>query len=209
VKFFVDSADLSEIRQCVDQGIITGVTTSAAGRPSRDQLAEICQVCSGPVTAEVAAADPDGMIREARDLAKIAPNLVVQVPLTAAGVQLLGACTAEGIKTRATHCVSPVQALVAAKAGASYISPLVAPADDRADDTMDLIRKIAATCRDFQYKTELLVASIRSANELVEAALWGAAAATAPFAVLRQFLRHPLADGSAATCPGSASTSTR
>ena len=203
MKFFIDSADAREIRECLDQGIADGVTTnpslvakiaSATGKTFRDVLTEICEIIKGPVSAEVVSQDHDGMMREARDLAKIAPNIVVKCPLTSEGLKAVRACTAEGIRTNVTLCFSPVQALLAAKAGAGYISPFVGRLDDIATEGMDLVRKIVAIYKNYGFKTEVLVASVRNPNHIVEAALSGAHAATVPFAVLQQLVKHPLTD---------------
>jgi transaldolase len=199
MKFFIDTADVREIRECVEQGIIDGVTTNPSlvaksGRKFRDVLVEICELVKGPVSAEVVAQDKDGMMREARDLAKVAPNVVVKIPLTAEGLKAVRTCSDEGIKTNVTLCFSPVQALLAAKAGAGYISPFVGRLDDIAHDGMDLIRKIVAIYRNYVMPTEVLVASVRSPNHIVEAALCGAHVATVPYAVLQQLVKHPLTD---------------
>ena len=203
MKLFIDSADVREIRECQEQGIIDGVTTNpslvakvaaASGRKFRDALGEICETCKGPVSAEVTATDHDGMMREAHELSKVAPNVVVKIPITAEGLKAVRACTDEGIKTNVTLCFSPAQALLAAKAGAGYISPFVGRLDDIASDGMDLVRKIVAIYKNFGYATEVLVASVRSPNHIVEAALLGAHVATVPYAVLQQLVKHPLTD---------------
>jgi transaldolase len=199
MKFFIDTADVKEIRECMEQGIIDGVTTNPSlvaksGRKFRDVLTEICEVCKGPVSAEVTSQDHDGMMREARDYAKIAPNIVVKVPLTTEGLKAVRACSNEGIKTNVTLCFSPVQALLAAKAGAGYISPFVGRLDDIASEGMDVVRKIVAIYKNYDFKTEVLVASVRSPNHIVDAALCGAHVATVPFAVLQQLVKHPLTD---------------
>jgi transaldolase len=191
MKFFVDGADPKEIRTCVEQGLIDGVTTNptliskvlGAGSTARDPqglLKEICEICKGPVSAEVVSEDQDGMMREAHEYAKIAPNIVVKLPLTTEGLKAVRACAAEKIKTNVTLCFSPVQAILAAKAGAGYISPFVGRLDDIA--------------RMYDFKTEVLVASVRGPNHIVEAALVGAQVATVPFAVLQTLVKHPLTD---------------
>jgi len=199
MKFFIDTAELREIRECQEQGIIDGVTTNPSlvaksGKRFRDILVEICELVKGPVSAEVVAQDMAGMMREAHDLSGIAPNIVVKIPLTAEGLKAVKACTDEGIKTNVTLCFSPTQALLAAKAGAGYISPFVGRLDDIAADGMDLIRKIVAIYKNFDFKTEVLVASVRNPNHIVEAALCGAQVATVPYAVLQQLVKHPLTD---------------
>jgi len=199
MKFFIDTADVREIRECTEQGIIDGVTTNPSlvaksGRKFRDVLVEICEVCKGPVSAEVVSLDAPGMMREARELAKVAPNVVVKIPLTGEGLKAVRTCSTEGIKTNVTLCFSPVQALLAAKAGAGYISPFVGRLDDIASDGMDLIRKIVTIYKNYGFPTEVLVASVRGPNHIVESALAGAHVATVPFAVLQQLVKHPLTD---------------
>jgi transaldolase len=199
MKFFIDSADLKEIRDCKEQGIIDGVTTNPSlvaksGRKFKDVLLEICEVIKGPVSAEVVSLEHGEMMREARELAKLAPNIVVKVPMTAEGLKAVKRCTDEGIKTNVTLCFSPVQALLAAKAGAGYISPFVGRLDDIAAVGMDLVRQIVAIYKNYDLKTEVLVASVRSPNHIVEAALCGAHVATVPYAVLQQLVKHPLTD---------------
>jgi transaldolase len=210
MKLFIDAADVREIRQCHEQGIIAGVTTNpsllakaavASGTTFGDILAEICEIVKGPVSAEVVAQDHDGMMREAHELAKIAPNIVVSAPLTTEGLKAVRACAAEGIKTNVTQCFSPVQALLAAKAGAGYISPLVGRLDDVASEGMDLVRKIVATYRNYGFPTQVLVASARNPNHVVEAALCGAHVATIPFTVLQQLVKRPLTDVGLARFP--------
>jgi transaldolase len=202
MKFFIDTADVREIRECQEQGIIDGVTTNpshlakvaATGKQPRDVLVEICEIVKGPVSAEVVATDTAGMLREGRELAKLAPNIVVKVPLIAEGLKAVRAFANEGIKTNVTLCFTPAQALLAAKAGAGYISPFVGRLDDIASDGMDVVRKTVAIYKNFGLKTEVLVASVRSPNHVVEAALCGAQVVTAPFTVLQQLIKHPLTD---------------
>jgi transaldolase len=203
MKFFIDSAELREIRECQEQGIIDGVTTnpsllakasSASGKTFRSVLGEICELVKGPVSAEVVSQDRDGMLREARDLSKIASNIVVKAPLTTEGLKAVRQCAAEGIKTNVTLCFSPAQAILAAKAGAGYISPFVGRLDDIATEGMDVVRKIVAIYKNYGFPTEVLVASVRNPNHIVEAALCGAHVATVPFVVLQQLVKHPLTD---------------
>jgi len=203
VKLFIDSADPREIRDGLAQGLVDGVTTNpsllsavagASGRAPRDVLREICDLVKGPVNAEVVANDVEGMLREGRELARLASNVVVKFPLTTEGLSAVRVFAAEGIRTNVTLCFDPVQALLAAKAGASYVSPFVGRLDDIAIDGMDLVRKIIAIYRTYQFKTEVLVASVRNPNHLVDAALAGAQVATVPFAVLRNLIKHPLTD---------------
>jgi transaldolase len=199
MKLFIDTANVKEIRDCVEQGIIDGVTTNPSlvaktGRKFHDVLVEICEVIKGPVSAEVVSTDTAGMMKEAHELSKIAPNIVVKVPLTGDGLKAVRRCADEGIKTNVTLCFSPIQAMLAAKAGASYISPFVGRLDDIAHVGMDLIRQIVTIYRNYDFKTEVLVASVRHPVHLVESALAGAHVATIPYPVIQQLLKHPLTD---------------
>jgi transaldolase len=199
MKFFADTADVSELRTLGALGLLDGVTTNPSliaksGRKHHEVIAEICTVTPGPVSAEVIASDAAGMITEGKVLAAIAPNVVVKVPLTEDGLTACRAFTAEGIKVNVTLCFSLVQAIVAAKAGATFISPFVGRLDDINLDGMQLIRDIRETYDVQRYETRILAASIRSANHLGEAARAGADAVTAPAAVLRGLTRHPLTD---------------
>lgn len=202
MKFFLDSADLSEVRRAMDAGLIDGMTTNpsllakaagANGNP-REILREICQLCPGPISAEVVATDKDEMLREGRDLAKMADNIVIKVPLTEDGLRACRAFRAEGIKVNVTLCFSPAQALLAAKAGASYISPFVGRLDDVGSDGMDLIQRVVQIYENYDFETEVLVASIRHPMHVVEAALMGAHVGTMPLKVLLSLLQHPLTD---------------
>jgi transaldolase len=199
MKFFADTADVSELRTLGALGLLDGVTTNPSliaksGRKHHEVIAEICTVTPGPVSAEVIASDAAGMITEGKVLAAIAPNVVVKVPLTEDGLTACRAFSAEGIKVNVTLCFSLVQAIVAAKAGATFISPFVGRLDDINLDGMQLIRDIRETYDVQRYETRILAASIRSANHLGEAARAGADAVTAPAAVLRGLTRHPLTD---------------
>jgi transaldolase len=199
MKFFIDTAEIREIRECVEQGIIDGVTTNPSlvaksGRKFKDVLIEICELVKGPVSAEVVSQDQAGMMKEAREYAKLASNIVVKVPLTAEGLKAVRKCSEEGIKTNVTLCFSPVQALLAAKAGAGYISPFVGRLDDIAAVGMDLIRQIVTIYRNYNLATEVLVASVRNPNHIVDAAMCGAHVATVPYSVLQQLVKHPLTD---------------
>ena len=199
MKFFADTADVSELRTLGALGLLDGVTTNPSliaksGRKHHEVIAEICTVTPGPVSAEVIATDAVGMISEGKVLAAIAPNVVVKVPLTEDGLTACRAFSAEGIKVNVTLCFSLVQAIVAAKAGATFISPFVGRLDDINLDGMQLIRDIREIYDMQRYETRILAASIRSANHLGEAARAGADAVTAPAAVLRGLTRHPLTD---------------
>jgi len=199
MKLFIDTASVAEIKECVSQGIIDGVTTNPSlvaksGKKFRDVLAEICEVVKGPVSAEVVALDAPGMMKEAHELVKVAKNVVVKVPLTAEGLKAVRQCSEEGIKTNVTLCFSPIQALLAAKAGAGYISPFVGRIDDIAAVGMDLIRQIVTIYKNYGFATEVLVASVRSPVHLVDAALAGAHVSTIPYNVIQQLVKHPLTD---------------
>jgi transaldolase len=202
MKFFLDSADLSEVRRAMDAGLIDGMTTNpsllsraaGAGGNPRDILAEICRLVPGPISAEVVATTKEEMLREGRELARLADNIVVKVPLTEDGLRACRAFRAEGIHVNVTLCFSPAQALLAAKAGASYISPFVGRLDDVASDGMDLVARIIQIYENYDFQTEVLAASIRHPMHVVQAALMGAHVATMPLKVLLQLLQHPLTD---------------
>ena len=200
MKFFVDTAEVSEIRSLAEAGLVDGVTTNPSliaksGRRMADVIADICAITPGPVSAEVTAIDHAGMLAEGRHLREIAGNVTVKVPLTEAGLRTCRILAAEGTMVNVTLCFSAAQALLAAKAGASFISPFVGRLDDIATDGMGLIADILKIYRNYpHYKTEVLVASIRHPMHLVEAAKLGAQAATLPPAVIRQLLQHPLTE---------------
>lgn len=201
MKFFIDTADVGEIRELNASGLVDGVTTNPSlvaksGRNFIEVIEEICHVVDGPVSAEVAATSLDEMLDEGRHLAKIADNVCVKLPLTWDGLKACRALTREGTKTNVTLCFSATQALLAAKAGATYISPFVGRLDDIGVDGMTLIRDICAIYRQYpdSLKTEVLVASVRSPNHVIEAARLGADVATLPPNVLRQLASHPLTD---------------
>ncbi len=199
MKFFADTAEVSEIRVLCGLGLLDGVTTNPSlivksGRRMEDVIAEICAITSGPVSAEVVATQAEAMITEGRALAALAANVVVKVPLTEDGLTACRAFVASGIKVNVTLCFSLVQAIVAAKSGATFISPFVGRLDDINLDGMQLIRDIRAVYDVQRYGTEILAASVRNSNHLGEAALAGADAITAPAAVLRGLVRHPLTD---------------
>jgi transaldolase len=202
MKFFLDTADLQEIRTAAEAGLIDGITTNpsllvkAAGSSGDPQeiLAEICRVVNGPISAEVVATTTDDMLREGRKLAKIADNIVVKVPLIEEGLRACRHFRAEGIHVNVTLCFSPTQALVAAKAGASYISPFVGRLDDVSTNGMELIHQIVTIYENYDFETEVLVASVRHPLHVVEAAMMGAHVATMPAKVLHQLIQHPLTD---------------
>ena len=200
MKFFVDTAEVSEIRALAESGLLDGVTTNPSliaksGRPMAEVIKEICDITPGPVSAEVTATEYKDMLAEGRYLREIAPNVAVKVPLTEAGLKTCRALSGEGTLVNVTLCFSPAQALLAAKAGATFISPFVGRLDDIATDGMLLIADIVKIYRNYPHiKTEVLVASIRHPVHLVEAAKLGAGVATLPPAVIRQLLKHPLTD---------------
>ena len=185
MKFFIDTADVGEIREAMAQGLVDGVTTNPSlvaktGRKFDDVLLEICELVKGPVSAEVVSTDFQGIMREARDLAKLRDNIVVKVPLISEGLKAVKACSDEGIRTNVTLCFSPMQALLAAKAGATYVSPFVGRLDDISEDGMALIEQIVKIYENYGFDTEVLVASVRNPTHLVTAAMIGADVATVP-----------------------------
>ncbi len=199
MKFFIDTGNTDEIRTAQEMGILDGVTTnptllSRENRPYLEVLKDICSIVDGPVSAEVTATTTDGMLKEAHDLAKIADNIVIKVPIIRSGVTAIRKLTAEGIKVNVTLCFSPTQALIAAKAGATYISPFIGRLDDISTSGMDLIEQIVTIYDNYGFETEVLVASVRHAMHVVEAALVGADIITMPFAVIDKLLNHPLTD---------------
>jgi transaldolase len=200
MKFFVDTADVAEIRELAATGLIDGVTTNPSlvaktGRDFKAIIKEICELVPGPVSAEVAALDTEGMIAEGRVLAKIAANVTVKVPLTWDGLKACKALTEEGILVNVTLCFSANQALLAAKAGATFVSPFVGRLDDIGLDGMELVAEIRAVYDNYaDLSTEILAASIRHVNHVKQAALIGADVATMPPAVLQALVKHPLTD---------------
>lgn len=199
MKFFVDTAVVADIKELNDYGLLDGVTTNPSliaksGRDFKEVIAQICAIVDGPVSAEVAALNFDGMVAEGEHLAKIAPNVVIKLPLTLDGLKACRHFSANGIKTNVTLCFSANQALLAAKAGATYISPFVGRLDDINIDGMDLIREIRQIYDNYNFATEVLAASIRTANHVKEAALAGADVATVPPAVIKSLAFHVLTD---------------
>jgi transaldolase len=199
MKFFVDTADTAEIKSLAASGLLDGVTTNPSlvaktGRKFLDVLAEICAAVPGPVSAEVAAAEYDGMLAEARVLRGVAKNIAVKVPLTPDGLRACRHLADDGAMVNVTLCFSAAQALLAAKAGASFVSPFVGRLDDIGEHGMGLIADIMAIYRNYPFKTEVLVASVRNPMHVVEAAKLGAHVATVPPAVLRSLFNHPLTD---------------
>ncbi|WP_136658222.1 fructose-6-phosphate aldolase [Nitratireductor sp. XY-223] len=199
MKFFVDTADVSEIQELNALGLLDGVTTNPslvmkAGRDIMDVTKEICSIVDGPVSAEVTATDFDGMMTEAAVLSKIADNICIKVPLTFDGLKACKALTTAGQQVNVTLCFSANQALLAAKAGATFISPFIGRLDDTAIDGMEIIADIRRIYDNYEFETEILAASIRTVNHVKEAALIGADVATVPPATLRALVKHPLTD---------------
>ena len=199
MKFFIDTGNPDEIRAAKEMGMLDGVTTnpsliSKENKPYKELLKEICEICEGPVSAEVTATDTDGMLKEAAELAKIADNIVIKVPIIKSGVTAIKKLTTDGIKVNVTLCFSVTQALIAAKAGATYISPFVGRLDDIASDGMQLISDIITVYDNYAYETEVLVASVRHPMHVVESALMGADVITMPFKVIDALLKHPQTD---------------
>jgi len=199
MKFFVDTADIADIKDLASTGLLDGVTTNPSliaksGRDFLEVVAEICATVTGPVSAEVTALDAETMLKEGRKLAKLAPNIAVKVPLTWDGLKTCKALTGEGIMVNVTLCFSANQALLAAKAGATFISPFIGRLDDINLDGMDLIHEIRTIYDNYDFKTEILAASIRTANHVKDVAMLGADVATVPPAVLRSLANHPLTD---------------
>ena len=199
MKFFMDTADVNEIREADSLGILDGVTTnptliSRTGRPFKETIEEICSIVKGPVSAEVVSVDTDGIIKEGRELAKIADNIVVKVPLIKDGLKAVKALTTEGIKVNVTLCFSSNQALLAAKAGGTYISPFIGRLDDKGHTGMEVVDEIRTIYDNYGFETQIIVASIRNPLHIRDAALMGADIATMPFAVFENIVKHPLTD---------------
>lgn len=199
MKFFIDTADIEEIKSANLRGWVDGVTTNPSlvaktGKPFFDVIKAICKEISGPVSAEVIGLESDQMLKEGRELAKLADNVVVKIPMTEQGMIAVKKLTADGIKTNVTLVFSPVQALLAAKAGASMVSPFVGRLDDVGQNGMDMVAEIIDMYRNYDFSTEVLVASVRSPMHIQQAAVMGADIATIPFKVMQQMTQHPLTD---------------
>ncbi|MCX6828929.1 MAG: fructose-6-phosphate aldolase [candidate division Zixibacteria bacterium] len=199
MKLFIDTANLDEIREAALMGVLDGVTTNPSlmakeKMPYREILAEICKIVRGPVSAEVLAVDTEGMIKEAMELASIAENITIKVPIIKEGLKTIKTLSDKGIMTNATLCFSPSQALLVAKAGATFVSPFVGRLDDVSLTGMDLIAQIVQIYGNYGFGTEVLVASVRNPLHVVEAAMMGADVATVPFKVIEQLIKHPLTD---------------
>ena len=199
MKFFLDTANVKEIQEAASLGLLDGVTTNPSlvakeGRIFKEVLIEICNIVDGPISAEVVSLEADAMVKEGKVLAKIHKNIVVKVPLIAEGLKATKRLAAEGIKVNVTLCFSPTQALLAAKAGAWCVSPFIGRLDDISSNGMELIRQILTIYRNYDYKTQVLVASVRHPQHVVEAALAGGHICTMPFSIFQQMVKHPLTD---------------
>ncbi|WHZ17500.1 MAG: Transaldolase [Nitrospira sp.] len=199
MKLYLDTANVKEIQDGASLGLIDGVTTNPSlvakeGRSFKEMLLEICNMVDGPISAEVVAVESDAMVKEGRDLAKVHKNIVVKVPLIPEGLRATKKLATEGIRVNVTLCFSPTQALLAAKAGAWCVSPFIGRLDDVSSDGMALIRQIVTIFRNYDYKTQVLVASVRHPQHVVEAALAGGHICTMPYAVFQQLVKHPLTD---------------
>jgi transaldolase len=199
MKFFLDTANVKEIQEAASLGLLDGVTTNPSlvakeGRIFKEMLVEICKIVDGPISAEVVSLEANAMVKEGKELAKIHKNIVVKVPLIAEGLKATKKLAAEGIKVNVTLCFSPTQALLAAKAGAWCVSPFIGRLDDISSNGMELIRQILTIYRNYDYKTLVLVASVRHPQHVVEAALAGGHICTMPFSIFQQMVKHPLTD---------------
>lgn len=199
MKFFLDTANIDEIKEAHSMGMVDGVTTNPSliakeGRDFEDIIKEICAIVDGPISAEVISLDTEGMVKEARHLAAINDNIVVKIPMTIDGIKATCKLSSEGIKTNVTLVFSPLQALMAAKAGATYVSPFIGRLDDLANEGMLLIEQLVEIYSNYAFDTEIIVASIRNPLHVLDAALIGADIATIPFNVLAKFAAHPMTD---------------
>jgi len=199
MKFFIDTANIDQIREAASMGMVDGMTTNPSliakeGGDFKTIITQICEIVDGPISAEVIATDTAGMLAEARQLAAIHPNIVVKIPMTVDGLKATRTLTAEGIKTNVTLVFSPLQALMAAKAGATYVSPFVGRLDDISADGMVLVEQIVQIYENYDYATEIIVASVRNPIHVLESALLGADIATIPFDVIKKLAAHPLTD---------------
>ena len=199
MKFFIDTANIDEIKEAHSMGMVDGVTTNPSliakeGRDFEEIIKEICEIVDGPISAEVISLDTEGMLKEARHLAKIHNNIVVKIPTILEGLKAIKTLTTQGIKTNATLVFSASQAILVAKAGAAYVSPFIGRLDDISSDGMDLIDKIITIYRNYVFSTEVLVASVRHPMHVVEAGILGADVVTMPYKVIAQLIKHPLTD---------------
>ncbi len=199
MKFFIDTANIDEIKKANELGMVDGVTTNPSlvakeGREFKGLIKEICDIVDGPVSAEVVSLDAEGMVKEARELANLADNIVVKIPMLEEGLKAVKTLAQEKINTNVTLCFSPIQALMAAKAGAAYISPFVGRLDDISHIGMELVEQIITIYDNYGFETEVIVASVRNPIHVLDAALMGADIATIPFKVIQQLTKHPLTD---------------
>jgi len=199
MKFFIDTANIDEIKEALSMGMVDGVTTNPTliakeARPFKEIITQICEIVNGPISAEVISIDHYGMVKEARELATIHQNIVVKIPMTTDGLKATRKLSDEGIRTNVTLVFSPLQALMAAKAGAAFVSPFVGRLDDISQDGLVLVEQIAEIYSNYAFDTEIIVASVRDPLHVLEAALLGADIATIPFSVLSKLAVHPLTD---------------
>jgi len=199
MKFFIDTANINEIKEANDMGMVDGVTTNPSliakeGRDFKEIIKEICDIVDGPISAEVVSTDTDGMLEEARNLSKIHDNIVVKIPMLVNGLKATRKLAEEGIKTNVTLVFSPLQALMAAKAGATYVSPFIGRLDDISQEGLLLVEQIVEIYSNYAFDTEIIVASIRNPLHVLESALMGADIATIPFSVLKKLAAHPMTD---------------
>jgi transaldolase len=199
MKFFIDTGDVREVREAHAMGLVDGITTNPSliaksGRKYREVVVEMCEIVNGPISAEVLSTTYDEMMAEAREWHKLHKNIVVKLPLIPEGLRAVRTCANEGIRTNVTLCFSPNQALLAAKAGASFISPFIGRLDDVSETGMELIQKIVTIYDNYDFETEVLVASVRNPVHVVDAAVLGADICTIPFSVMLQLAKHPLTD---------------
>jgi len=199
MKFFIDTANIEQIKSAMAMGVLDGVTTNPSlaakeASPYRETLTEICKIVPGPVSAEVLATDYEGMVAEAQELRKIADNIVVKIPTVLEGLKAMKTLKSQGVRVNATLVFSPSQALLVAKAGAAYVSPFIGRLDDISTDGMELVSNIITIYHNYDFDTEVLVASVRHPMHVVEAALLGADVITMPYGVIEKLVRHPLTD---------------
>jgi transaldolase len=199
MNIYLDTANVKEIKEAVSQGAVDGITTNPSlaakeGRDFKELVLEICNLVDGPISAEVISVEADAIVKEGRELAKLHKNIVVKCPLIPEGLKATKRLTAEGIRVNVTLCFSPTQALLAAKAGAWCVSPFIGRLDDVGADGMELIRQIIAIYQNYDFKTKVLVASVRHTMHVVEAALAGGDICTMPYSVYQQLIKHPLTD---------------
>lgn len=199
MKIFMDTADVGEIREAAAMGMVDGVTTNPSliaktKKPFKQVIKEICDIVDGPISAESVSEDAEGMMQEAREYSKIHKNVVVKIPMTAEGLKATKMCAAEGIKTNVTLVFQPIQGLLAAKAGANFVSPFIGRLDDICQEGMDMVADLMTMLRNYNYKTEVIVASIRHPVHVVQSALIGADIVTLPFKVFNTLVKHPLTD---------------